>query len=356
MQRSRAFFLLVMNTATTTSCLKRFDPHIDSRDIVKYVITGQVIKGEQIQHINISKTAALSDPWYEYKVPVTGCSVIIIDNKGNMYSAWDMQDGNYNVYIPENYINIGSAFKVAIFIANEGNEEVGEQIVSDYDTIQECADVDSVYYKVDQLPSPDPYTIIRGLRFYCDINAKNSDCRNFRWEATETWEYHAIFADDYSRKVCWTTGRIKDIFTLSTRNLSKNKFEGYPFHFVDNYSSQRLMYGYSLLIQQYSLSDPAYQYWENIRINNVDLGGMYEKQPLRIKGIMYNVSDTSRQVLGFFGASDMKSKRIFVKKVSDLIIKYLDCEPVQLPGKPANKCIDCLSAGGANVKPDFWPY
>ena len=92
MLRSRVILILAILTLSMTSCLKRYDPLIDSRDTVKYVVTGQVTKGEQIQYINVSKTAALSDPWYKYKVPVTGCSVIIVDDKSNMYYASDLVD------------------------------------------------------------------------------------------------------------------------------------------------------------------------------------------------------------------------------------------------------------------------
>lgn len=358
MQRSRAFFLLVMITAMTTSCLKRFDPHIDSRDTVKYVITGQVTKGEQIHYINVSKTAALSDPWYEYKVPVTGCRVIIVDDKGNMYYAEDLHNGNYGAYIPDRLITPGSAFKVEVRHEYMNDGEYQEvRLVSDYDTLQECPDVDSVYYMVKQFPSVDQYHTIKGIQFYCNLNAKKYTTRNFRWEVTETWEYKAIFADLNSpQRVCWMTNKTMNIFTLSTKNLSENIYKLYPFHFVDNYSSQRLKYGYSLLIRQFSLSDKAAEYWEKIRVNNAELGGLYEKQPLIIKGNIHNLSDPDQQVLGFFGVSAMKSKRIFITKIEGLPIEYIDCTLPSPGDKLEPACGNCLLSGGTNVKPDFWPY
>lgn len=153
------------------------------------------------------------------------------------------------------------------------------------------------------------------------------------------------------------TGDIKNIFTLSTKNFSENKYRHYPLHFVDNYSSQRLRYGYSLLLRQYSLSEAALAYWEKVRTNYSDQGGLYTRLPLKIKGNLRNLSHPDEPVLGFFGASEVKSKRIFVGKIEGLAIEYLDCDPpVALGPKPEPGCYNCKLEGGTNIKPSFWPY
>ena len=355
MRQSKVFITGAVLTLLIVSCIKRFDPAIDSKSVEKYIVTGEVIKGDSIQHINISTTASISLPWYKYYIPVTNCNVMIVDNKGNSYYAKNVQNGNYECYIPDSMITTGTAFKVDIYMAYQSGDEFKYMsIVSDYDTITDCPDVDSVYYQIEELSSLDPSYAPKGIRFYCDLNAQNFNCRNFRFEVTETWEYKAKLAP--TRKVCWTTSMIKDIYLLSTNKLAVNKFEGYPFHFVDNYSSQRLIFGYSLLIKQYSLSPAAYQYWEKLKVNYADQGGLYEKQPLKIKGNMHNLSDTTQQVLGFFGASTLKSKRIFVKSVAGLPNLYINCEIPLPPDKPNPECFDCLLSGGTTVKPAFWPY
>ena len=181
---------------------------------------------------------------------------------------------------------------------------------------------------------------------------------------------------------------MRDIFLLSTKNLTENKYNHYPLHFVDNATSPRLVYGYSLLIRQYALSDAAADYWEKIRTNNKEQGGLYESQPLSVKGNIHDATNADRDVLGYFGASTVKQKRIFIKNVLDLPLEYLfpcdiraildgfDGEPILWPYYlPAHtfiyedsivysydvaaidhECVDCTSTvGGTIVKPDFWP-
>jgi hypothetical protein len=335
-----------------SSCIKRYDPEINSSDTNKLVVTGQVIKGNAIQLITISQTAAINEPKSKYFVPVTGCRVVIVDDQGSSYNATETGKGKYESSIPANKLIVGASFKVQILTPG------GENIVSDFDVLLDCPDLDSVYYIVEQLPSSDPYSAIDGIQFYCNLDAENSNCRNFRWEASETWEYKAIFATANSRKTCWMTRMVSGIFTLSTKNLNENKYNNFPLHFVDNYSTQRLLYGYSLLVRQYSLSEANYEYWEKLTKNYAEQGGLYSTQPLKIKGNMHNLTHPDQQVLGFFGASTVKEKRIFVDNIKGLEMEYLDCEPPAPPPspKPEPTCYNCLLEGGTNVKPAFWPY
>ena len=149
--------------------------------------------------------------------------------------------------------------------------------------------------------------------------------------------------------------------------------------FVDNKTS-RLAYGYSMLVEQLAISEAAYNYWDQLRINSDATGGLYEKQPLAIKGNLHNESHPDDEVLGFFGVASVSYKRIFVSNVPDLELDYfLFCTPsllefgfVELTPNdyPAyfmdnegefsmmwmtHECVNCLLQGGTNIKPVFWP-
>lgn len=87
MYRKSIFFLTVILIQVLTSCIKRYEPEIKREDAVKFVVRGQVNKGDKIQHVNISTSSPVSQPLY---IPVTGCTVKIIDDKGNTYPAIDM--------------------------------------------------------------------------------------------------------------------------------------------------------------------------------------------------------------------------------------------------------------------------
>ena len=395
MYQNRFIFIATMLLFLTASCIQRFDPEIKSTDAVKYVITGQVNSGDDVQRINIGTSSPISKPEI---IPVTGCSVKIIDAKGNEYPATDVWSGNYDVTIPKSELVPGNAFKVDILIPG------GTHIISDFDQIQSGPPVDSVYYEVQSLPTSSPVEFTDGIQFYVDLNAGNYTCRNYRYDVVETYEYHTKYPiewwyngrlrhtspPDSSKMVCWRTSTLRDVYMISTKELAENTYKKYPLNFVDNQSSARLVYGYSLLVRQYTMSDEAFKYWEKIRVNSQEQGGLYESQPMSIKGNLHNVTNPDQDVLGFFSATTVSQKRIFVKDVPDLPIEFVfNCVigelpwgglqgtdpvkyPIYLPQRSIwiddqwvstydllsidHECVDCTATvGGTIVKPDFWP-
>ena len=370
------------------SCITPYEPHIDSKNLNKFVVTGQVSDNSEYQIVSISTSSSIGNPRY---IPVSNCSVTILDDNGNQFTMKEAEAGTYKAKIPASYLTVGASFKVEIFTSD------GVNIESDFDRINECPPVDSVYFSREEIPTNIAGYVTIGLQFYTDLNGGNLKSRFFRWEALETWEYqvdyprewwydgtvHRIVPPDDSRKVCWATQLAKGIYTLSTENLVENKYYRLPLNYVDNHSP-KLKYGYSLLLKQYALSKAAYSYWDQLRTNSSEQGGLYEKQPLSIEGNLHNNTNPDQKVLGFFSASSVKSKRIFLRNVENFPIDFTtfcttdtlgtrggglkeispSAYPVYLAGNSvtyffivlSNYCVDCLTLGGINVKPDFWPY
>jgi hypothetical protein len=234
------------------------------------------------------------------------------------------------------------------------------------------------------------------LQFYIDFHSDDTENRYFRWVADETWEHHAPFPmeyyydgtthrirpPDYTYQVCWSTRPDEHIFTLSTLNLVSNSYKMFPLQYVDN-TSNKLLVKYSVMISQYALSRAAFVFWEQLRINSDEQGGLYEKQPLPVEGNLHNLSNPDKKVVGFFGAGSVTQKRVFLNGITDMdITDGAYCSPEELGmggfknilpyeypvyytylsenGERALRtlqitCVDCRALGGTIVKPDFWP-
>jgi hypothetical protein len=387
MLRNNIIVIFWMAGLMLPSCIMPYEPHIETRNINKYVISGQVTDNSEYQTVSISMASPVGDPQF---IPVSGCYARITDDKKNQFVMQEAADeaGVYKVQIDRSYLLPGISFKIDIITPD------GVSIVSDFDRMPRCPEVDSVYYLRKDIFTDIPGEIAKGIQFYVDLDGGDINSHYFRWEVIETWEYHAtypmewyydgsvhhIYPPDYSRMVCWSTKLVKNIYTLSTENLTENKYEMLPLHFVDN-RTPRLQYCYSLLINQIALSEGAYSYWDQMRINSTGQGGLYEKQPLAITGNLHNTTDPDQKVLGYFSASSVKSKRIFISNVENLELdvptfctpfmpKYGFKElspsdyPTFLMGDKNGwwmvflnmECVDCLTIGGTNIKPDFWPY
>ena len=371
---------------TCGSCIDPFEPVIDEYQNV-LVINGKITDQPGIHYVEISRSTPYNKPFYK---PVGGYIVLVTDENGEMIPFLEREFGKYSADIPASFLAVGKAYCLQVFTPN------GREYCSEYDTLLACPPIDTIYYEVETRETSDPDFILGGIQFYMDMTGKPTDSRNFMWQMEETWEYRAALFSQYiwrgkEDKVekyrsnelfkCWTTLPIREIYTGTTRNLSKNALKRNSLNFVSN-ETDRLKVIYSLLVKQQSLTRRSYVYWEKMKIQSSETGGLYEIQPSSAIGNICNTSDPDEIVLGIFYATQQQSKRIMVNNVNDLFdfkIPYLTCEwydaagafqigrdfPYYLksahwtyygpPYLTADQiCFDCRIRGGINVKPDYW--
>jgi hypothetical protein len=387
MRRIKTILLIGWMAASAITCIRPYIPEIEAGEESKYVISGCLNSLAGEQSIYISVTSPIGSPEY---IPLSYCTASIADNNGNIINLQESEPGKYSAWIGQDYLQPGTAYRLRVETPS------GDIITSDYDTMPPGPPIDSVYFIVEDHPTSSPSSDIRGLQFYVDLDATGYSSRYYRWEVNETWEYraahvkenyydgsfHAISPPDSSLWVCWSHVLIHDIFTISTASLAQNSYYRYPLHFIDG-SSARLSVLYSILLRQYSMSERAYNYWERLRVNSNEQGGLYEKQPVAVEGNVMNESPGGKQALGLFYAATVSEKRVFITKPEELELGFFNfCNEESLghfgwaeygpkeypvyyyfpqPGGGgvlilSTECVDCTLQGGTTEKPDFWPY
>jgi len=331
----------------------------------------------------VSLSSPVGSPEY---IPLTGCEVKVRDNKNNEFMLEEYESGKYRVWMEKQYLAAGTSFQVRVITP------AGEEVVSGFDTMPRGPALDSVYYAIEDIPTPDPDIYQRIMQFYVDLDAEGDYSRYYKWEVVETWEYeaaypaeyyydgthHQIKPPDYSNYRCYASGLVKQVFTVSTMNLSQNIYPRFPLHSIDGGTS-RLSILYSILVRQLALSQSAYNYWEQMRTNSTEQGGLYEKQPVIIKGNLKSLTNPEQSVLGYFHTASVSERRYFYHNVNGIDLNFSngcieealgrggwrEFYPTDYPVYYAfvagslrilsNECIDCRKMGGTTVKPDFWP-
>jgi Domain of unknown function (DUF4249) len=376
--------LILFSILLLFGCIKPYDPQIDSNSANKYVVSGRITNTEGWQEVEVSVSSPIESPKY---VPVSRCIVYIRDDKSNTFLLTEYKPGQYHVWMGKEYLTPGTSYKVMVVVPGR------EILVSGSDTMPTGPQLDSVYYLLKDVPTSDPAISQRIMQFYVDINAEGGFSQYYKYEVEETWEYHAphpaeyyydgtfhkIDPPDYSNKVCWYTGLVKNVFTISTKSLSHNTYKQYPLHIIDGHTS-RLSILYSILVRQLAVSEGAYNYWEQLRINSNEQGGLYEKQPLAIKGNMLNSTHPEKEVLGYFYTASESTRRYFYKDVQGIDLDFFNQCTEEGLGRMgwkefgpddypvyyyyptthsllilSRECVDCRLLGGQTVKPDFWP-
>lgn len=366
------------------SCIERYYPDSETNFTSKLVIEGSITTDEGMQQIVVSRSSSAAEPEF---IPVSNCDVYVEDSNGHQFVFHEGTAGYYNGTVPDYYMVIGNSYRLHVKTPD------GDEYVSKYEELLPCPDVDSVYAELTSVPTTDPNVDEDGLQFYIDFEADSNYGSYYRFGLVETYEYHADYPldkwldddgyhdlanPDYSNMVCYKTDTISSIFALSTQGFTENRYSHYKLHFVNDHS-QRLLYKYSLLVTQYSMTKSAYEFWDNIRKNNQESVDLFGRQPANVQGNIYNAQDTTEYALGYFGVSAVRTKRIMVDAVSSLSFSSVfHCKPVvpdgPLPpdGRPfyyaqdlddtglpftglvGAECIFCQLDGGTTEKPSYW--
>lgn len=369
-----------------SSCIERY--YIEEQEDIKprVVIDGLITDGCESPEIVISRSSSTESAIF---LPVSGCSVQVLDADGNIFNFEEAGEnpGHYVASIGEEHLYIGNKFKLIVQTPDQ------ERYESPFEEMLPCPPVDSVYYEITSKPTADPEKPLDGVQFYYDFEGSDYFGPYYRLMLEETYEYHSTWPKknyisvnnrlvegfiDYSTFTCYKTDGLDQILTLSTKAFTENRFTKGKLLFVDN-RTQRLRYNYSLLVKQRSLSEGAYNYWEQLRKNEKETQGLFTKQPALVVGNIKNVGDTTAIVLGYFRVASETTKRIVLSnllKPSFFDIEY--CKPIpkdvtwpleprplyiremdwmgssHYPAWAPTECFDCTVLGGVLERPDFF--
>jgi hypothetical protein len=367
--------------ALPQACIEPYEADIDE-EVRVISIEGSIIKGEPVQTVVITRTSPLIYPQFK---PVKECDVAVVDDQDRTYGYTEILDGTYSLAIPDDELVFGRQYKLRVVTSD------GVRYESAFEKLNSGAEVDSVYYDIEEKIDKTTGDELLGLQFYIDLKAADTISRYYRWNLRETYEYTVeapityYYEDDSFDPVymdnpkelfrCWKTETLKGLYLSNTVNLTINEKKRIPLHYVSTISD-RLKIKYSLFVKQYTLNEGAYNYWQRNKIATQESGGLYTQQPGQPVTNIVNVSDSTEQVLGYFWISHKTEHRIFVPRINSLPVIGEHCDLVEfsfvehgqgpfpmyiyvdeytnqiLTGNPY--CFVCTLKGGSTEMPDFW--
>jgi hypothetical protein len=185
---------------------------------------------------------------------------------------------------------------------------------------------------------------------------------------------------DVDNYECWITDRSASINIKNTSILTDNIIMKQPVNLISN-ETDRLTLKYSMLVNQYSLTEDEYSYWEKLQNVSEEIGSLYDIIPASVSGNIHCLEDPDEKVLGYFSVSARSSRRIFINDSFGGQPYYYDgCVEKTVPREPPppgfgvtiwevtydrytqgeamnitskKGCVDC-TVRGTTIKPDFW--
>ena len=167
---------------------------------------------------------------------------------------------------------------------------------------------------------------------------------------TQPWDYMdgRFPAPKDCCATCWVTEHPGHIDVFDDNYLGGNQINKKPVTFVriTNSDGARHFRGkYHVKVKQLSLTKEAYKYWSSIEEQISSTGSIFEPAPAVIIGNIENVNDPEDIVFGYFGASAISTKSVFIP--AD-----------EAPYPPGDTLVwpdDCRMLSNSTAKkPSFW--
>jgi Domain of unknown function (DUF4249) len=365
--RQARYIIYLFIAVLAGSCVSEFIPETEE-SAEMLVVEGLITDQPGINVVTLSKSQPLASR--TKGTPYRGCIVTITDDLGNVSNLREKSAGTY-VTDSAHFIGVvGRTYKLTIRTNNVASDDFTYESMPV--KMIPVPPVDSIYYEKEQ------YNDVSGhFREGCQIWFDSHDPDN-EWDYRETWMFHLPYV--VTNNTCWISSNSTDINIRNTSVLSENRISKYPLNFVSP-ESDRLSKKYSLLLNQYSLSEDEFNYWEKLKKVTEEVGSLYDVTPSFIPGNVVCLEDNSQTVLGYFSVSAKKSKRLFVSShftglvnlyntcasdtvndltnVSDLNNKVWVIETNLLLQPPiyvltrTKGCADC-TVRGTNIKPSWW--
>src|ERR1700722_17573378 len=304
------------------SCRQPYFPSVAKSNLNYLVVDGTILNGADTTTITLSRTQNLTDSSYVL-TGETGAQVSVIGENAETYPLIETGNGNY--IAPQLNLNYNETYQLKIIRSN------GNVYLSDSIPVKQTPPIDSVSWKDDSAL----------MHFFVTTHDPSNNTRYYRWNYTETWQYRSTY---FSKLIyqngtlrertpaenvynCWSSANSTAILTGTSDALSQDIIYEQPilddslftFLYPVNHQlilpglSQKFTIEYSILVNQYAITEAAYAFWQNLKLNTEGLGGLFSPEPSsQIPGNIHCVTNPKQPVIGYITASTLQQKRIFI--------------------------------------------
>lgn len=374
-------FFVMVAALFPTACEEPFLPELEAFDAV-LVVEGAITDAPGPYSVRLSSSSGI---YASDQSAVEEATVQIIAEDGDGETLTETEPGHYTTAPTGIQGTTGMRYKLSIQLQD------GSTYETDYQPIPASIAIDTVgaelEYQYLSLEEPE----VPGYQFHVTTEAAENRENYFLWSLEATYKYQSDFTLDYiyagqgvqaypnptEFMTCWRTEPINEVFTFNTALLAQPVVEQLPLHFV-RADQRELSIRYSLLVEQLTISEEAYRFWNKLQRQIENQESLYNSQPFQIRGNVYNTANADEAVLGFFLVAGQDEQRVYVDHPSELDLSFSYCAldymsygllglfnpgvwPIYIYEDDAgdraianDECFDCRELGGTIIQPAFW--
>ncbi|MGV3505140.1 MAG: DUF4249 domain-containing protein [Adhaeribacter sp.] len=287
------------------------------------VVDGMITNEMGPATIRLSNTAAYvaySEPW---NTAETGATLTLTDDQGQQEQLLETSPGVYKTSGQGLQGQAGRTYTLHI------TTKAGKTYRSQPQLLRPVSAIDSLYTQVRQqkiLNSSGNEQQVYVVEVLVDAPdpAETKDFYMWQWEGVyrvnaQPWDHTIkvrgvrVPAPKDCCQICWVTEFTNSI-NVSDDRLVNGQLRRRHLVTQIPVNERTFEQKYRIEVKQLSLSEEAYRYWSMLRTQVSRVGNIQDPPPATLEGNISNVENPGEKVLGFFGASAVTKKAVFIKR------------------------------------------
>lgn len=371
--------ILILIIGILQSCRDPFEPDLSPQSVDFLVVEGYIeVSGES--QISLGRTSPINSN----TAPILeeGARVFLSDN----LNLWDFEEKGNGQYTLNGNFDPTKEYTLSIWLKN------GKQYTSDPMIPIISPEIEELAFVQDN----------DGVEIYISTKGEQEK-QYFMWSYEEHWIFNSgvrsfliyeegsirIRNEDERVDRCWKDNINPKIVLQDAARFEDNRILQRELIRIPP-RSEKLTNRYSVLVKQRAIDQDAFNFWEILRKNSDDIGGIFSPLPSLITGNIQNTEDSSEKVIGFISMGKSSNKRLYINASEVFpwpvfIPEYEYCQILQDTIPPTAtairdafnngvvvpaidiwdgifligyrgadyRCVDC-TLRGTNVRPEFW--
>lgn len=379
MGKNISFIIAVLLAFGIGSCRDPFEPEVTNADIALLVVEGYIETNGEESTIYLSRTNPIRSD--SVALPVIDASVFLVSGTGEQWSFSETDSGTYSF---TGFFNTDNTYQLGINLPN------GKQYLSDPMKPIVTPEINELNFLSDEA----------GVEIFISTKG-NDDAQFFLWDYEEHWIFRpgvisflkfengevSKRGPDERIDLCWNTNLFPKIILQNSARFADNTIIQRELVRIPK-ESEKLTQRYSIKVRQRAIDQATYDFWEILRKNSDDIGGIFSPLPSLIGGNIKAVNSGDEDAIGYVSMGQSASKRIYIDNADvapwkvfipeyEFCFVFGDTIPPNEAGTAFNnidrvpareifdglfflgyqastkKCTDC-TLRGTNVAPDFW--
>lgn len=371
--------ILILIIGILQSCRDPFEPDLSPQSVDFLVVEGYIeVSGES--QITLGRTSPINS--IASPIQEEGAKVFLSDN----LNLWDFEEKGNGRYTLNGNFDPTKEYTLSIWLKN------GKQYTSAPMTPIISPEIEELAFVQDN----------DGVEIYISTKGEQEK-QYFMWSYEEHWIFNAgirsfliyeegsIRTRNEDERVdrCWKDNLNPKIVLQDAARFEDNRILQRELIRIPP-RSEKLTNRYSVLVKQRAIDQDAFNFWEILRKNSDDIGGIFSPLPSLITGNIQNPEDPSEKVIGFISMGKSANKRLYINASEVFpwpvfIPEYEFCQILQDTIPPTAsairdafnngivvpvrdvwdgmfligyrgadyRCVDC-TLRGTNVRPEFW--